>query len=194
MDSLISCRYSDGGVNDCARAKMEQFAAINRAVGFSFHSGIENDLFYGSNPISSDKLNQPFLPGQIAAISTVNGTALFSVITTDPASGFHLVTTHPGQELQEIFASSRALGQSGENFLVDNQGRFITKQRYSSMQGATEPISSIPMQRCLYNESGETLGRLDYRGASIIHGFRFVPEIGEAASWRISIRRKLLPP
>jgi len=177
LDSLISCRYSNGGVNDCALGKIEQFAAINRAIGFSFHSGIENDLSYGSNPISADKLNQPFLPEQIAAISTVNGTALFSVITADPASGFQLVITYPGQELQDIFASSRALGQSGENFLVDNQGRFITKPRYSSERGATEPISTIPMQHCLHDESGETLG-LDYRGASIIHGFRFVPEIG----------------
>jgi PAS domain S-box-containing protein len=177
LDNLLPCRYSDGGINDCAQAKIEQFAAINRAIGFSFHSGIENDLSYGSNPIPTDNLDLPFLPGQIATISTVNGTALFSVIAADPASGFSLVTTYSSQELQEIFASSRALGQSGENFLVDNQGRFITTPRYSSKQGATEPISTIPMQHCLHNQSGETLG-LDYRGAAIIHGFRSVPEIG----------------
>jgi PAS domain S-box-containing protein len=177
LDNLLPCRYSDGGINDCARAKIKQFAAINRAIGITFHSGIENDLAYGSNPISADNLKLPFLPGQIATISTVNGTALFSVIAADPASGFSLVATYSGQELQEIFAYSKALRKSGENFLVDNQGRFITTPRYSSKQGATEPISTIPMQYCLHNQSGETLG-LDYRGADIIHGFRSVPEIG----------------
>jgi len=177
LNSLISCRHSDGGINDCARAKMEQFAAINHAIGFSFHSGIENDFSYGSNAISLDKLNLPLLPGQIAAISTVNDVSLFSMIATDPASGFSLVTTYSGQELQEIFVTSRVQGQSGENFLLDNQGLFITQPRYSSKQEAIEPISVTPMQQCLYTGSGEILG-LDYRGASIIHGFRSVPEIG----------------
>jgi PAS domain S-box-containing protein len=177
LDNLLPCRYSDGGINDCAQAKIEQFAAINRAIGFSFHSGIENDLSYGSNPIPTDNLDLPFLPGQIATISTVNGTALFSVIAADPASGFSLVTTYSNQELQEIFASSRILGQSGENFLVDSHGFYITKLRYASTQGISEPISAIPMQHCLNNENGEILG-LDYRGAAIIHGFRSVPEIG----------------
>jgi len=177
LDNLISCRYSDEGINNCAQAKMEQFAAINHAIGFTFHSGIENDLSYGSHALSSDQLNLPFLPSQIAAISTVNGASWFSLIAADPTSGFSLVTTYPGQQLQEIFAASRVLGQFGENFLVDSLGRFITKPRYSPEQRETEPISSIPMQHCLGNESDETLG-LDYRGASIIHGFRFVPEIG----------------
>jgi len=177
LDSLLPCRYSDSGINVCARAKIEQFAAINHTIGITFHSGIENDLSYGSNPISADNLNLPFLPGQIATISTVNGTALFSLIAADPASGFSLVTTYSGQKLQEIFAYSRALGQSGENFLVDNQSRFITTPRYSSKQEATEPVSAIPMQYCLHNQSGETLG-LDYSGADIIHGFRYVQEIG----------------
>jgi len=177
LDNLISCRYSNEGINNCARAKMEQFAAINHAIGFTFHSGIESDLSYGSNAVSSDQLNLPFLPGQIAASSTVNGASSFSLIAADPASGFSLVTTYSGQELQEIFVASRVLGQSGENFLVDNQGLFITKPRYSPEQRETEPISSLPMQHCLHSENGGILG-LDYRGASIIHGFRFVPEIG----------------
>ncbi len=178
LDRLIAvCQYSDAGINGCVRTKLEQFAAINHVVGFIFHSGIESDLILGSNPIPFDNLNKPFLPGQIAAISTVNGVSLFSLIAADSASGFSLVTTYPGQELQEIFVGSTMLGQSGETFLSDNQGFFITKPRYPPQQGVIKPISAIPMQRCLRSESGETLN-LDYRGVSIIHGFRFVPEIG----------------
>jgi PAS domain S-box-containing protein len=177
LDSLISCRHSDRGINDCARAKMEQFAAINHSVGFIFHSGIESDLAYGNNAISADKLNLPFLPGQIAATSTINGASLFSLIAADPVSGFTLVTTYPEQELQEIFTDSKMLGHSGETFLVDNKGFFITKPRFPTEQGITTPVSAIPMQHCLGGESGAILNQ-DYRGASIIHGFRSVPEIG----------------
>ena len=174
---IAACRYSDNGVNSCTRAKLEQFAAINPALGFSFHSGSESDLAVGGDTITFAQLNQPFQPGQIAATSKLNGVPLLSMVAVDSASGFSLVTTYPGRELQDIFINAPALGQSGETFLVDNQGFFITKPRYASQQGITKPISTIPMRHCLHKESGETLN-LDYRDASIIHGFRFVPEIG----------------
>ena len=177
LDSLITCRHSDSGINSCAQDKMSEFAAITHAVGITFHSGIERDFSFGSAAIPKEKLNQPFLPGQIAAVSTVNGASLFALIASDPASGFSLVTTYPGQELQDIFVNSKILGQSGETFLVDNKGFFITKPHYPSEQGISTPISAIPMQHCLGKESGAILNP-DYRGVPIIHGFRFVPEIG----------------
>lgn len=178
LDRLVAvCRYSDKSINSCVRVKLEQFAAINNVVGFIFHSGVESDLTWGSDAIPFDKLNKPSLPGQIAAISTVNDAALLSLSATDSESGFSLVTIYPGQQLQHIFVGSKMLGQSGETFLADNQGLFITKPRYSSQQGILNPISAIPMQHCLHGENDETLN-LDYRGVSIIHGFRSVPEIG----------------
>jgi hypothetical protein len=88
LDTLIAaCRYSDEGINACARNKLEQFAAINHSVGFSLHSGIESDLNVGSDAIPLDQLNKPFLPEQIASISTsdVNGASLFSLVAADPA-------------------------------------------------------------------------------------------------------------
>ncbi|TAK60997.1 MAG: PAS domain S-box protein, partial [Methylobacter sp.] len=177
LDRLISsCGYSNGSINDCVRATLEQFAAINHTAGLTFHSGVESDLILGS-AIPFDKLNKPFLPGQIAAISTVNGASLLSLIAADSKSGFSLITTYHGQELQDIFVGSKVLGQSGETFLADNQGFFITKPRYPSQQGVIKPISAIPMQHCLRRENDEVLG-FDYRDTSIIHGFRFVPEIG----------------
>ena len=184
LDTLIAaCRYSDAGINACARAKLVEFAAINQATGLTFHSGIESDLAVGSDAIPFDKLNKQFLPGQIAAtsISTVNGASILALIAADSASGFRLVTTYPAQKLQNIFIGSPVLGQSGQTFLADNQGFFITKPRYPSQQGMTKPITSVPMERCLHGETGATLD-LDYRNVRIIHGFRFVPEIGGAAS------------
>jgi len=178
LNTLIAvCRYSDIGINACAQSRLEQFAAINRAIGFSLRSGIDSDLAAGKNAIPLSQLNQPFLPGQIAAITKINGSSLLSLIAADPASGFSLVTTYPGLELQNIFVGSPLLGQSGETFLTDNLGFFITKPRYPSRQGELRPISTLPMQHCLRNGSGETLD-LDYHDVSSIHSFRFVPEIG----------------
>lgn len=178
LSALIAvCRYSNEGINACARSKLEQFAAINHTVGLSLHSGIESDLAVGNDAIPADKLNQPFLPGQIAAISKLNGASLLSLVAVDSASGFSLVTTYSGQQLQDIFVSSPVLGQSGETFLADSQGLFLTQPRYPSQQGTSKPIAAIPMQRCLGNESGATLN-LDYHNVPIIHGFRFVPDIG----------------
>ncbi|MGZ4968773.1 MAG: EAL domain-containing protein [Methylobacter sp.] len=179
LDRLIAaCHSSDDSINGCVRAKLEQFGGINHIIGLTFHSGIESDISWGNDAVPFDKLDKPFLPGQIATISTANGVSLLSLIASDSVSGFNLVTTYsPGQELQEIFTDSSALGQSGEVFLADNRGYFITKPRYTSEQGTVKPISAIPMQHCLRGESRETLD-LDYRGIPIIHGFRFVPEIG----------------
>ncbi|MGZ8175885.1 MULTISPECIES: hybrid sensor histidine kinase/response regulator [Methylobacter] len=180
LDTLIAvCRYSDAGINTCAKARLEQFAAVNHAVGLSLHSGIESDFAVGADALSLNGLNQPFLPGQIAAtsMSKVNGDTVLSLIAVDSASGFSLVTTYSGQKLQDIFVDSPVLGQSGETFLTDSQGLFITKSRYPSQQGVTKPITTVPMERCLHKESSEMLD-FDYRNVPIIHGFRFVPEIG----------------
>ena len=179
LDSLIaSCRHSDLGFNACAHAKLEQFAAINHTVGLNLHSGIESDLAVGKDAVPFNKLPKPFLSGQIAITSRINGVSLLSMVAVDSASGFSLVTTYSGQILQEIFVNSPVLGRSGETFLADNQGFFVTKPRFLSQQeGTLKSISSLPMQHCLRSESGETLD-LDYRDVAIIHGFRFVPEIG----------------
>ena len=176
---MATCRAGDKSINACAQSKLEQFAVIHDTVGLSFHSGIESDLAVGAEAMPFEALSPLFRPGQIAAISTsrLNGTSLYSLIAADPASGSHLVTTYPVQVLQSIFVNSPELGQSGETFLANNQGLFITQPRYPSQQGIVTPISAKPMLHCLHHESGETLD-LDYRNIPIIHGFRFVPELG----------------
>ncbi len=180
LDNLIEdCRHSDSGINTCSRTKLKQFAAINHTVGITFHSGIESDFAVGADAIPINEFTKPFLPGQIASTSTsnINGASLLSLIAADPASGFSLVTTYAGEQLQGIFVGSTVLGQSGETFLTDNRGYFITKPRYLAQQGHIKPISVMPMQHCLHSENGETLD-FDYRNMPIIHGFQFVPEIG----------------
>jgi len=174
---LTFCRASDNGLNACARARLEQFISINHAIGVTLHSGTDSDLALGSHAIQFDQFNRPFAPGQIAAITKADGSSLFSLIATDPASGFAVITTYPSEALQDIFVGSSMLGRSGETFLADSQGFFITDARYPVEQGILKPIAALPMQQCLRSKGSETLG-LDYRNVAIIHGFRFVPEIG----------------
>jgi len=178
LNTLIDlCRYSDTGINACAQSRLEQFTAVNHTIGFTFHSGIDSDLAVGKNTIPFNQLNQPFLPGQIAAVAKVNGSSLLSLTAADPVSGFSLATTYPGLALQNIFVGSPLLGQSGETFLIDNQGFFITAPRHPSQQGQLKPVSTLPMQHCLRSGSSEALD-LDYHDVSSIHSSRFVPEIG----------------
>lgn len=173
---VLPCRNRDLGVNRCAEKKLEQFININHAVGLFFHSGIEQDLTLGNNPFSYTELSS-FLPQQIAMVSKREGRYLFSFVTQDETSGTYLISTYSDQWLKAIFISSPVLGESGEVFLADSQGFFITPPRYPTQQGIHNPITVIAMQQCLDKINLPMLG-LDYRNMPVIHGFRFVPEIG----------------
>ncbi|MBF0159534.1 MAG: hypothetical protein HQL58_08405 [Magnetococcales bacterium] len=50
------------------------------------------------------------------------------------------------QPIRDIFIATPELGESGETFLSDGQGLFITPGRYSSTQGVSHPIAAVPMQ------------------------------------------------
>ena len=80
-------------------------------------------------------------------------------------------------EVTSVFQSHAGLGQSGEAFLTDRVGMFLTPSRYGNMHwGVSHPFAANPMTQCLSGRSGESVD-LDYRGVSVIHGFRPVPEV-----------------
>ncbi|MBC3873120.1 PAS domain-containing protein [Undibacterium flavidum] len=113
-----------------------------------------------------------FLPRETGRIPSF----LMKASTKDAKAQLYL--SYSVSNLQDIFVKPKELGNSGETFLADAKGFFITSARYKSLQGhGVEPISSTAMQRCLSLESGESLG-LDYREIPIIHGFRYVKAIG----------------
>lgn len=174
---LSNCRYADIGINSCAKYHIEQFVSINSVNGIIFHSGTENDLIKGNAVVHIEEI-QPFLPGQLAIITGSDyDKMMLSFVAIDPKSGFSLVASYPRAWLQNIFVSPKALGESGETFLANNKGMFFTSPRYPSQQGIIAPISATPMNHCLSGASGETMD-LDYRGIPIIHGYRFISEIG----------------
>ncbi len=81
------------------------------------------------------------------------------------------------QLANQIFLDRYGLGQSGETFLADSRGFFLTPPKYPGQTGQSRPIGGKPMQMCLAGMDGEVPGD-GYRGVAVIHGFRSVPEIG----------------
>ncbi|HEX8438639.1 HAMP domain-containing protein, partial [Archangium sp.] len=81
--------------------------------------------------------------------------------------------------LDPMFEDRSGLGESGETFLADTQGLFITKPKYPGHSGEhkSHPIDARPMRECLSGRDAEILAP-DYRGVDVIHGFRFIEEIG----------------
>ncbi len=81
------------------------------------------------------------------------------------------------QVANQIFLDRYGLGLSGETFLTDREGLFLTPPKYPGTAGESRPIGGKPMQMCLAGMDGEVLTE-SYRGVPVIHGFRHVPEIG----------------
>ena len=81
------------------------------------------------------------------------------------------------QVANQIFLDRYGLGLSGETFLADDRGFFLTPPKYPGQTGESRPIGGKPMQMCLAGMDGEALAE-GYRGVAVIHGFRHVPEIG----------------
>jgi diguanylate cyclase (GGDEF)-like protein/PAS domain S-box-containing protein len=180
LNTLVNaCQSGDQGINACIKPFLEEFAATQQTAGIVFHSGIENDLALGIEISTREELNKPYLPDQIAsiAISRLTSAPYYSLKNTDSLAGFQLFTIYPAQNLQDIFSGPTLHGESGETFLTDNQGLFVTKPRYVSMEAKISPITTMPMQQCLHHESGEMLD-VDYRNVPVVHGFRYIPEIG----------------
>lgn len=99
---------------------------------------------------------------------------LIQTETADKKS--RMVAEFSANFLGDVFTTG-TLGKNGESFLVDPKGFFLTTHKYHVNAGIGNPIDAKPMVMCLGGKSGEIVG-LDYAGIPIIHGFRYIPEIG----------------
>jgi PAS domain S-box-containing protein len=106
------------------------------------------------------------------------GHPYYVIRAASPQSGASLTLRFDEIEIvQEIFEDQAGLGESGETFLADSRGFFITAPRYPGHSGESHPIAAAPMRRCLSGEGGAMLA-LDYVPTEVIHGFRPVGFIG----------------
>lgn len=168
-----------GSNSDCFEEALSTFLASEEAVGMTLRMRDAKNLAVVGAPFPIEDAMK-FLPGQIAQFSgrASGKERVYRILTEDFRTGLQLEAVYSLKMVQTIFVSHRDLGKSGETFLADNDGFFITRARYASTQGNSYPIHATPMRRCLLDrETSETLD-LDYRDVPIIHGFHYVPEIG----------------
>jgi signal transduction histidine kinase len=173
--------YSDRLNRQCATGLISSYLASEGAVGATLRIKGRDSLTIGASAVQN---NEPvvFHPGQLAKFAETGPKSDHSyfVSVAKESAGLQLTITYSASQLASVFVPPpRDLGTSGETFLADGQGYFATPPRYPSTQGHSHPITARPMESCLSGQSREVLD-LDYRDAAIIHGFRFIPELGSA--------------
>ncbi|WP_161782390.1 PAS domain S-box protein [Methylobacter tundripaludum] len=177
---LSQCIVADTVDQDCATSFLNNYLHTEDANGaLLFKHGVtDHNVSVGTPAVSMAELGE-FQPDQLAGISksSQNQPRSYYVIAANHNTQWRLLVTYPISLIQAIFVSSPDLGKAGETFLTDTEGYFITAARYSSGLGYSHPISARPMQTCLSRKNGEIMDT-DYRGEAIIHGFRYIPEIG----------------
>lgn len=161
----------------CIHDALQTFMVSERADGAAWRGDGVGPIFVGSVDLRGAE-ESPMKAGQLARLLPAQpGRGRHYAIRASTEAGSRLEVAFPASVLQEIFVNHPDLGQSGETFLADEEGYFVTEARYESTQGNSHPIDARPMRACLSQVNGEVLD-LDYRDVHIIHGFRFVPEIG----------------
>jgi PAS domain S-box-containing protein len=118
---------------------------------------------------------------QVALFDFDNGHQPYYVMVARAvtADGESVVTIRGDmQVVNRIFVDRYGTSQSGETFLTDASGRFLTPTRYDQKANGGDPGERV-MKPCSAGADGEVVDH-DYRDVAVIHAFRRVAEIGGA--------------
>ena len=166
----------------CLQSAMQVYIADEQALGAAYRKSPQSQsLLQGTADVGFEAVDD-FKSEQFVSFKQQDEPHNWSFqvfVKGDDGAGKFIVT-YPAMNQQELFAKTKdELGETGEIFLSDNKGFFITPPRYSSPEGHghSHPISVDPMKACLAGNSGHMLD-VDYRGVNVIHGYAYVPEIG----------------
>lgn len=175
--SVIAAECSrKGRINEtCAHSLLKSFLSTESALDAAL-------ILPGGKTVSEDgdvkslEAQSPRQPGQIAQFSPrLEERPNYVMSATN--HGLMLIARFGTKMLDEIFTSPPGLGATGETFLADSEGKFLTTPKYHSEHSSGSPIDATPMLTCLAHHDGETLAG-DYRPVPVIHGYRYLPEIG----------------
>lgn len=125
-------------------------------------------------PIENTMLKPLQLAGFIE--QSIQGERFYFIVARGQ-NGERLTVVFPIDAIQEIFVTDPSLGASGDVFIMDSRGFFITYPRLLDTDSLQESKNDHAMQHCLMMGNAEMLG-VDRRNIEIIHSFRFVPEFG----------------
>lgn len=163
----------------CLRKVLADFVATGGATAVRLFYRRHASIAVGKDAAELATVAGP-APNQVARFDFDDKGQPFYVIVASALTedGEMVVTLRGDMEVvDEIFRDRYGLGQSGETFLTDAKGRFLTAPRYQTSAGGERPFGGEVMQVCLAGSSGEVLDQ-DYRGVAVIHGFRHLGEIG----------------
>jgi PAS domain S-box-containing protein len=168
--------------NSCLNTRLKEHFKDEKPIGIGLLEK-NGSRFWSAGDISETEIENLVQKPEQVAFFTPRGPQdqgrPYFVVAESPFYGLQLFLKEPLGKIQSIFGSADEVGKSGETFLADNKGFFITAPRYHShgSVGLSTKIDLTPMQQCLQGQNSELMD-VDYRGVRIIHGFRFVPEIG----------------
>jgi len=172
------CGRSDGWDRACVQLMLTHFADSEKATGTELSIEGQGKFSYGDGMPPSETLVKRS-PAQIAWLTAENGNSgrsyLLPVASATP--GTAIIMKFPLRELTRLFGYPSVLGASGESFLADGDGFFVTPAKFGSPAGHTHPIDAEPMRQCLSGQNAEIIAP-DYRNTEVVHAFRFIPEIG----------------
>ncbi len=170
----IGCLHSETW---CLRKLLLDFVATEGATAARLAYRGRAPVTVGKDAPSLATVGPPEV-SQIAKFEFDRKGQPFYVLQAMPQDGSVVLTIRGDIQLaNQIFLDRYGLGLSGETFLTDRRGFFLTPPKYPGPAGESRPISDKPMQMCLAGAEGEVAGE-GYRGVAVIHGFRPVPEIG----------------
>jgi len=171
------CTSDAKGYPACARRLLANFMSVNKVLDVEAEIPGFPPLALGP---SADMLanHSLFKSGQLAEFSPRTIPQPYYIIDAyGERPGARIIVRYTTDDIEEMFREHPGLGATGETFLADKKGFFLTQPRFSSHSGVSHPIDASPMVACLSGVNDEVLA-LDYRPAAVIHGFRYVPEIG----------------
>ncbi len=153
----------DEGSTWCREA-LSQLMATEEAIGARLQFGRSRPITIGE--ISSE----PFRDAQRSRFASYSKGRSYEVQAYSEAGSLRLAFDADG--LDVIFLDRFGLGSSGETFLVDSQGTFITPARQAASGDAAR---SATIQHCLAGNDGEAIAR-DYRGGLAVTAYRYLSE------------------
>jgi PAS domain S-box-containing protein len=171
----IGCAHSETW---CLRKLLLDFVATEGATAARLDYRGRRPVMVGKDSASLLASARQSDAGQIAHFEIDRKGQPSYVLQSLSPDGKAILTIRGDMQLtNQIFLDRYGLGQSGETYLADEKGSFVTPPKYPVPGGQNRPLAGEPMQMCLAGMDGEVLG-LGYRGVAVIRGFRSVPEIG----------------
>lgn len=173
----FTCKRNGHMDQDCAQRLLTSFMITDSIIDADIIIPGLVSLRQGPNA-NTLKNHPPFTSQQLAQFSSRSDKIpTYIVEVRGQIPGSIITLRYRTDNIEEIFSAPSELGTSGETFLADPKGFFLTSPKYPGHLGESHPIDARPMIHCLAHHDSEMLAR-DYRQAPVIHGFKYIPEIG----------------